>query len=68
MQTYLFIMTKYVVEVYETYEKNVLIEANTPEEAEEKAEELWSTGFIQFDYDASEFTNPEFICVREEKE
>lgn len=39
MQAYLFIMTKYIVEVCETYEKNVLIEANTLEEAEENGED-----------------------------
>lgn len=39
MQTYLFIMTKYVVEVYEVYEKDVLVEANTPEESEENGED-----------------------------
>lgn len=61
-------MTKYAVEVYEVYKKIVLVEANTEEKAEEKAEELWSTGFVQFDYDASEFTNPEFICVGEDEE
>lgn len=61
-------MTKYAVEVYEVYKKIVLVEANTEEKAEEKAEELWSTGFVQFDYDASEFTNPEFICVGEYEE
>lgn len=39
METYLFIMTKYVGEVYEVYEKNVLIEANTIEGAEENGED-----------------------------
>lgn len=39
MPAYLFIMTKHIVEMYETYEKNVLTEANTPEEAKENGED-----------------------------
>lgn len=67
-------MTKYAVEVYEVYRKIVPIEADSEEEAEEKAEELWNQDMIEFKYPensfygGTDFDNSEFICVGEYEE
>ena len=74
MQSYIFIMTKYAVEVWESYRKIVMVEADSEEEAEEFAEDMWIEDEIQFKYpengfySGTDFDDSKFICVGEYEE
>lgn len=74
MQSYIFIMTKYAVEVWESYRKIVMVEADSEEEAEEFAVNMWNQDIIQFKYPencfygGTDFDRSDFICVGEWEE
>ena len=47
-------MPKYVAQVYETYSKNIIIEAENPDEARELAEDVYYSHEIDMDKESFE--------------
>ena len=53
---------KYVVEITEKLVKHVVVEADSPREAEEEAQQAHQFGKVTLDYD--DYDDVEFNCVR----